>query len=184
MKRIAMICMLLILLVGCSNHSNYTKEIEMLNADIEELKKQNDALTQKNKQLDEQNIELVEKINQLEERSSQLDTSQASLQIADRTSRQIMKNIVNGHFDILENEFMVEFDLNEAQDEILFTRLENNSYFPTNLFGAPMYVAYIASTEAGTDIAYFISYNPNEGDILVNFVYDKLWNLQYISWGH
>ena len=171
MKRVIGLLILVVLITGCSQNSmELTKQIEQLQKENQELQKQINELMLKN--------------NELEEDNKQLETSVTNLQIADRTSRNIMRYIANGDFDKLREEYKAEFELNEAEDEILFTRLDHNSYFPTKLFDSPMYVANIVTTEAGTDIGYFISYDPNEGDLLIYFNYDKDMNFEFIASGH
>ncbi|MGZ9584358.1 cell division protein ZapB [Paenibacillus marinisediminis] len=171
MKRALGLLIFLFLLTGCSeNTTEYTKQIEKLEKENQELKKHINELALKNTELEEEN--------------KQLETTRTNVQLADLASKRIMRYIANGDFDKLKEEYNAEFELIENRDEILFTKLDNNMSFPTKIFDAPMYIASIVTTEAGTDIGYLISHDPNEGALLVYFKYDKDMNFEYIASGH
>lgn len=139
------------------------------------------GITQTNTDYESQINDLQKEIQELKAEIEELNEHNSNLQIADYNSRKIMRLILEGKFDELENEFKTNFDVSNG--EIFFAEPDGNLPFRVELAGNPMYIASYTNSPDGTDINYFIDDPIIEKSLLINFHYDKDMNFKYLFVG-
>ena len=132
-------------------------------------------------QIDEQKVEIKELKEENERIKTDLADYNSYLQVADRSSRRIMRLMSEGKFEELKNEFNVEFEVKNG--EIDFGVPEGNLPFPIELAGYPMHIASFSIHPDGADINYFIYDLEKEESHLTNMSFDKDMDFEFIFVG-
>ncbi|ALC85250.1 hypothetical protein AM499_05030 [Bacillus sp. FJAT-22090] len=161
MKKLGIIILVLLFVIGCSNEDE-TKQV----------------VSKHEKKIEEQQKE----IQKLEDELQQVKTEYSVfLQQADNKSRAIMRLIANGKFEELKKEYQVEFEVTD--DALDFGVPESNIPFRIDLARHPMFVSSFNKHSEAKEISYYIDNLETEERTLITMHFDKDGTFNFIFLG-